>query len=144
MRLPAAILLTCASLAAQVQGHLRFASPGRAEITLDLVDGGHEAFLTIPHQRGEGEQLRLFILSHTGPEAMVLTPDTAPSPLRTPAPAAWKVDHKRGAVRLRTVFGDFWRYTPGLVLPTRFSLGRVEWTLREADLPPKMLVSQGD
>ncbi|HJW09566.1 MAG TPA: hypothetical protein VJ483_08035 [Holophagaceae bacterium] len=144
MRRALAVLFACAALGAQSQGRLRFASPGRAEIILDLVDGGHEAFLTIPHQRGDGEPLRLFVLSHTGPEAMVLTSDVASSPLRAPAPPAWKVDHKRGAARLRTAFGDFWRYTPGLVLPTRFTIGKVEWSLREAELPPKMLVSNGD
>ncbi|HJW32556.1 MAG TPA: hypothetical protein VJ505_04240, partial [Holophagaceae bacterium] len=78
------------------------------------------------------------------PEAMVLPREAGARPLRAAAPAAWKVDHKRGASRLGTAFGEFWRYTPGLVMPTRFHIGAVEWALREADLPPKMLVSRGD
>ena len=126
------------------QGHLRFMARGHREVHLDLVDGGHEAFLSIPPQKGEAEMLRLFVLTHTGPEQMVLPPETAARPLRSQAPPAWKVDHKRGVTRLRTAFGEFWRYTPGLVLPCRFRLNDVEWSLQEADLPPKMLVSRGD
>ncbi|HJU82991.1 MAG TPA: hypothetical protein VJ600_02160, partial [Holophagaceae bacterium] len=111
---PFAALFLAGALAAQApQGHLRFAAKGRADIRLDLVEGGHVAFLTIPPQQGEGESLRLFVLSHTGPEAMVLPREAGARPLRAAAPAAWKVDHKRGASRLGTAFGEFWRYTPG-------------------------------
>jgi hypothetical protein len=143
VRIAAALLAACASLAAQVQGHLRFEAPGRAAIVLELVDGGHPAFLTIPHQRGvaDGEALRLFVLTHTGPEAAVLPPSVEAKPVSAKAPGAWKVDHNGGRGQLATAYATFWRYTPGLVLPVRFKLGPVEWRLMEADLPPKMLVS---
>lgn len=148
MRTPAALLacaLTSASLAAQgqVQGQLRFESPGRAPVVLDLVDGGHPAFLTIPHQRGvaDGEALRTFVLSHSGPEASVLPPQAGAKPLAARAPLAWKVDHNGGRAQLGTAYATFWRYTPGLVLPVRFKLGTAEWRLIAAALPPKMLVS---
>lgn len=146
MRTLAALLLACASLAAQVQGHLRFESPGRAAVVLDLVDGGHPALLSIPHQRGvaEGESVRLFVLTHTGPEPSVLPPQVEAKPMRAKAPLAWKVDHNGGRVQLATSYAIFWRYTPGLVMPVRFKIGRTEWRLMEADLPPKMLVSNDD
>lgn len=142
MRILAA-LLACASLAAQVQGHLRFESTGRAPVVLDLVDGGHPAFLAIPHQRGvaDGEAVRAFVLTHAGPEASVLTPQAEAKPLAAPAPPAWKVDHNGGRAQVGTADATFWRYTPGLVLPVRFKLGTTEWRLIEAALPPKMLVS---
>lgn len=126
-----------------MQGHLRFEAPGRAAIVLDLVDGGHPAFLTIPRQRGvaDGEAVRLFVLTHTGPEASVLPPSVEAKPLVAKAPLAWKVDHNGGRAQLITGYATFWRYTPGLVMPVRFKLGPVEWRLIAADLPPKMLVS---
>ena len=143
MRTLAALLLTCASLAAQVQGHLRFEAQGRAPIVLNLVDGGHPALLAIPHLRGDasGEEVRLFVLTHTGPEASVLPPQVKAKPLRAKAPAAWKVDHNGGRIQLATSYATFWRYTPGLVMPIVFRIGPVEWRLMEADLPPKMLIS---
>lgn len=133
-------------LSAQVQGHLRFEAPGRAPIILDLVDGGHPALLTIPHQRGvaDGEAVRLFVLTHAGPEAQVLPPSVEPKPLKARAPLAWKVDHNGTRAQIGTSYATFWRYTPGLVMPVRFKLGRDEWRLIAADLPPKMLVSFGD
>ncbi|HXC15855.1 MAG TPA: hypothetical protein VNV60_00290 [Holophagaceae bacterium] len=143
MKLLAALLFACASLSAQVQGHLRFEAPGRAPIVLDLVDGGHPAFLTIPHQRGveDGEAVRRFVLTHTGPEASVLPPSVEAKPMPAKAPLAWKVDHNGGRAQLATGYAAFWRYTPGLVIPVWFKLGQVEWRLIAADLPPKMLVS---
>ncbi len=139
-----AALLVSSLLGAQApQGHLSYRAKGHAGVSLDLVDGGHIAFLSILPQKGEAEALRIFVLSHTGPETLAL-PDAGASLMKTPAPAAWKVSAKRGRARLRTPYGEFWRYTPGLVLPTRFRINEVEWTLREAELPPKMLVSQGD
>jgi hypothetical protein len=146
VKLLAALLLACVSLSAQVQGHLRFEAPGRAPIVLDLVDGGHPAFLAISHQRGvaDGEAVRLFVLTHTGPEASVLPPSVEAKPMRVQAPLAWKVDHNGGRTQLATSYAIFWRYTPGLVMPVRFKLGTVEWRLIAADLPPKMLVSNGD
>jgi hypothetical protein len=143
VKLILALLLAC-SLSAQVQGHLRFETPGRAPILLDLVDGGHPAFLTIPHQRGvaDGEAVRLFVLTHAGPEASVLPPSVEAKPVPAKAPLAWKVDHNGGRAQLATSYATFWRYTPGLVLPVRFKLGAVEWRLIAADLPPKMLVSK--
>ena len=146
MKLFPALLLTCASLPAQVRGHLRFEAPGRAPVVLDLVDGGHPAFLAIPHQRGvaDGEAVRLFVLTHTGPEASVLPPSVEVKPMPSKAPLAWKVDHNGGRAQLATSYATFWRYTPGLLLPVRFRVGAVEWRLIAADLPPKMLVSNGD
>jgi hypothetical protein len=143
VRILAALFLACASLAAQVQGHLRFESPGRAAIVLDLVDGGHPAFLAIPHQRGvaDGEAVRLFVLTHTGPEASVLPAQVEAKPMRAKAPPAWKVDHNGSRAQLETGYAIFWRYTPGLVMPVRFKIGTAEWRLMEAYLPPKMLVS---
>jgi len=143
VRLRALLFLACAALSAQVQGHLHFEAPGRAPIVLDLVDGGHPAFLAIPHQRGvaDGEAVRLFVLTHTGPEGSVLPPSVEAKPLPAKAPAAWKVDHNGGRAQLITSYATFWRYTPGLVMPVRFKLGPVEWRLIGADLPPKMLVS---
>jgi hypothetical protein len=140
----AGLLFACASLSAQVQGHLRFEAAGRAPIVLDLVDGGHPAFLTIPRQRGveDGEAVRMFVLTHTGPEASVLPPSVETKPLTTKAPAAWRVDHNGGRAQIVTGYATFWRYTPGLVMPVRFKLGTVEWRLIAADLPPKMLISK--
>ena len=139
------MFLACA-LAAQSQGHLRFEAPGHAPIVLDLVDGGHPAFLAIPHQRGveDGEAVRLFVLTHSGPEASVLPPQVDAKPLPAKAPAAWKVDHNSTRAELGTSYAVFWRYTPGLVLPVKFKLGKDEWRLIEAELPPKMLVSDGE
>lgn len=139
----AALLFACASLAAQVQGHLRFEAKGRAPIVLDLVDGGHPAFIAIPHQRGvaDSEAVRLFVLTHTGPEGEILPPGPGVKAMTAKAPPAWKVDHNGGRAQLLTSYAVFWRYTPGLVLPVRFKLGTVEWRLMEAYLPPKMLVS---
>lgn len=143
MKLLAALCFACATLSAQVQGHLRFEAQGHAPIVLDLVDGGHPAFLTIPHQRGvaDGEAVRLFVLTHTGPEAAVLPSSVEAKPIAAKLPAAWKVDHNGGRAQLATSYATFWRYTPGLVMPVRFKLGAVEWRLIEAALPPKMLVS---
>ena len=143
MRALASLILLCAPLAAQVQGHLRFESPGRAPIVLDLVDGGHPAFLTIPHQRGveDGEAVRLFVLTHSGPEGQMLPPSVEAKAMAAKAPAAWKVDHNGGRAQLITSYATFWCYTPGLVMPVRFRLGAMEWRLIAADLPPKMLVS---
>lgn len=42
---------------------------------------------------------------------------------------------------ISTSYAQFWRYTPGLVLPVAFKLGKDTWRLIEADLPPKLLVS---
>ena len=146
MKLLAALSLACASLVAQVQGHLRFEAKGHAPIVLDLVDGGHPAFLAIPHQRGvaDAEAVRLFVLTHTGPEGQFLVPSVEPKPMKALAPAAWKVDHNGTRVQIQTTYATFWRYTPGLVLPVRFLIGKDEWRLIQADLPPKMLVSNGD
>ena len=143
MRILAALLFACASVSAQVQGHLRFETPGQAPVVLDLVDGGHPAFLTISHQRGvaDGEAVRRFVLTHTGPEHSVLSSSVKASPMSAKAPPAWKVDHNGGRTQLMTSYATFWRYTPGLVMPVRFKLGQVEWRLIAADLPPKMLVS---
>ena len=143
MRLLAGLLLACVPLAAQVQGHLRFEAPGRAPIVLDLVDGGHIALLTIPHQRGvaDAEAVRMFVLTHTGPETEVLPPSVKAKPMGAKTPLSWKVDHNGGRVQLATSYATFWRYTPGLVMPVRFKLDAVEWRLIQADLPPKMLVS---
>lgn len=141
-----AFLLAWAPLAAQVQGHLRFEAMGHAPVILDLVDGGHPAFLSIARQRGVGDaaDLRLFVLTHTGPEKQVLPPQVEAKPLKARSSPAWKVDHNGARVLLGTSYATFWRYTPGLVMPVRFKLGRDEWRLIAADLPPKMLVSDGD
>ncbi len=146
MRILAALLLACAALSAQVQGHLRFEAPGHAPVVLDLVDGGHPAFLAIARQRGvdDASALRLFVLTHTGPEGQVLPAEVKAKPLKALVPAAWKVDHNGARTLLATSYATFWRYTPGLVMPVRFKLGRDEWRLIAADLPPKMLVSDGD
>ncbi len=110
---------------------------------LALVDGGHPAFLAISHQRGveDAEAVRAFVLTHTGPEASVLPASVEVKPMTAKAPLAWKVDHNGSRAQLTTTYAIFWRYTPGLVMPVRFKLGTVEWRLIEADLPPKMLVS---
>ena len=143
MRRFAALLFACAALAAQAQGHLRFEAAGHAPIVLDLVDGGHPAFLAIPHQRGveDGEAVRVFVLTHTGPEASVLPPQVEAKPVAAKAPMAWKVDHNGTRAQVATAYATFWRYTPGLVMPVKFRLGAAEWRLIEAQLPPKMLVS---
>ena len=142
----AALFLVCAALAGQAQGHLRFEAAGHAPVVLDLVDGGHPAFLAIPHQRGgaDAEALRLFVLTHAGPEAQALPPQAGAKALKEKSPAAWKVDHNGSRALLVTSYATFWRYTPGLVMPVRFKLGADEWRLIAADLPPKMLVSNED
>jgi hypothetical protein len=130
--------LSSVSLLAQVtQGQLIYASSSGRTVSLPLVDGGHPAFLTIQAQQGDAEKLRLFVLSHAGPERMV-APEA--SVLKAKSPKTWRVTHKGDRTLKANAEATFWCYTPGLALPSSFKMLNIQWTLQRADLPPKMLV----
>lgn len=139
MRGPLALTCIAAlSVQAQTAGRLVYVTgPGRV-VRLDVLDGNHQAFVTLPVLQGQAGTLRDFVLAHTGPERVV-----APQAKVLPdqAPAAWKVRWKRGQRLLGTPEVIYWSYTPGLLLPVRFTLGKDLWRLQSADLPPRMFVS---
>ncbi len=138
-RAPAAVL--CAVLGAQApEGSLRFAAGGRT-VSFSVVGGGHRAFVTLRPGTGAEARVRLFVLSHTGPERLIVP---ASELLKEKAPAAWKVSHRGDRRLVRTPEATYWSYTPGLVLPVRFRLDGQEWRLVSAELPPTMFVSTGD
>ncbi len=118
------------------QGALRFSS-GAKRIDLQVVAGNHPAFISLRHETGEAEALRMFLLTHSGPEKMI-----APNSLTmtTQAPSRWKVSKHRGTRLIQSDEAIYWCYTPGLVLPSRFNLGNAAWKLESADLPPLMFV----
>ena len=123
---------------AQTVGRLVYVTgPGRT-VTLDVKDGDHKAFITLPVLQGQAGVLRDFVLTHTGPEKVV-APQAAPVP--GPIPYTWKVQSKGDHRLLRTSEVLYWSYTPGLVIPVQFTLGRDLWKLQHADLPPRMFVS---
>lgn len=142
IRLGIAILLAIPVLAQapKAVGRLHYVTgPGRA-VTLVVVDGGHKAFVTLRPEQGQAAQVRGFVLAHTGPERLI-----APTaqPLKEAAPPGWKVMERGDRHLLRTAEADYWTYTPGLVLPVRFKAAGVEWRLLSAEMPPRMLVSDG-
>lgn len=123
---------------AQAVGRLVYATgPGRL-VRLDVLDGDHKAFITLPVLQGQAGQLRDFVLSHTGPERLIVPQGrTIPGKI----PPTWKVTYKQDRRLLQTPEAIFWCYTPGLVIPVEFTLGRDLWKLQSADLPPRMFVS---
>lgn len=135
-------LLLCAALAAraQVVGRLLYVTgPGRG-VRMDILDGGHRAFVTLAPLTGQAGTVRDFVLTHTGPEQLVAPGATL---LNEQAPPEWKVQAKGGRRLLRNPEATFWAYTPGLVIPVRFTVGKDAWRLQHADLPPRMFVSAG-
>lgn len=130
-----AVALSCR---AQVVGRLVYVTgPGRI-VRLDVLDGAHQAFITLPVLQGQAGVLRDFVLTHTGPEKVVLPQAT---PVAEKAPQGWKVQSKGDRRLLKTTEALYWSYTPGLVLPVQFVLGKDLWRLQSADLPPRMFVS---
>lgn len=141
----AGLILPCLALvlgsSAQAQpsrGKLVYATAVGRAVTLTVVEGGHPALVTLKAETGTAERFRLFVLAHSGPEAMVakgarLLPDRAP--------AGWRVGASAQTTLLRTGEATYWRYTAGLVVPVRFLFDRQEWTLQGAELPPRMLVA---
>ncbi|MBL0210355.1 MAG: hypothetical protein IPQ13_05505 [Holophagaceae bacterium] len=115
---------------------MRYLSGGR-RAELQVVDGNHPAFIALRPEQGELAALRAFVLTHTGPEKMIAPNATT---LKQTAPAAWKVGKHRGVKMLRTDQATYWCYTPGLVLPAAFRVGKATWQLQSADLPPLMFV----
>lgn len=123
---------------AQIVGRLVYVTgPGRT-VRLDVLDGDHKAFITLPVLQGQAGVLRDFVMSHTGPEKVV-APQAVP--LSEKAPSTWKVQWKGDRRLLRTPGLLFWSYTPGLVVPAQFTLGKDLWSLQSADLPPRMFIS---
>jgi hypothetical protein len=121
-------------------GRLIYRTPSGRAVTLQIVDGGHPAFISLKKEQGDAEVLREFVLAHSGPEKVV---DGALKPLAEQAPLTWKVDAKGDRTLLKGQEATFWRYTPGLVLPARFKLLKQEWALIAAELPHRMLVEAG-
>ncbi len=143
MRARAVAFLGLAVWTAQAQaslGKLIYRTPAGRAVTLQIVDGGHPAFISLKREQGDAEVLREFVLAHSGPEKVV---DGALKPLPEQAPLTWKVDAKGDRTFLKGGEAIFWRYTPGLVLPVRFRLLKQEWALIAAELPHRMLVEQG-
>ncbi len=129
--------LTCLSLTAQApRGTLRYGS-GTRRVELQVLDGNHPALIALRPEKGEAAILREFVLTHTGPEKMIVP---QANPLKTVAPAAWKVTKHRGTRLLQSGDTLYWCYTPGLVLPVTFRIGQVTWKLQSAELPPLMFV----
>jgi hypothetical protein len=142
MRLPWVLLLSLVVSTVQAQGLGRLmyrTSAGRA-VTLQIVDGGHPAFIGLKKEQGDAEVLRQFVLAHSGPEKGV---DPRLAALRELAPPHWKVDAKGDRTLLKGAEATFWRYTPGLVLPVRFKLLKQDWALMAAELPHRMFVESG-
>jgi hypothetical protein len=110
-------------------------------VSFPVVGAGHRAFVTLRPVPGAEARARLFVLSHTGPERLIVP---ASELLKERAPAAWKVSHRGDRRLVRTPEATYWSYTPGLVLPVRFRLDGQDWRLVSAELPPKMFVSTGD
>lgn len=138
-----ALLLALAALVLPAQapvGRLHYVTgPGRA-VTLQVLEGGHPAFVTLRPESGRAGEVRLFVLTHTGPEKLVAPSSRA---LQQAAPVGWRVSAKGDRRMVRTGEADYWCYTPGLVVPVRFRAAGVEWRLLSADLPPRMFVSDG-
>lgn len=135
-----ALAIPVLAQAPQAVGRLHYVTgPGRA-VTLVVVDGGHKAFVTLRPEQGQAGQVRLFVLTHSGPEKLIVPSGQA---LKEAAPAAWRVSAKGDRRLLRTAEADYWGYTPGLVVPVRFKAAGVEWRLLSAEMPPRMLVSDG-
>lgn len=123
---------------AQKVGQLVYVTgPGRT-VRLDVQDGDHKAFITLPVLPGQAGGLRDFVMTHTGPEKVVAPSATV---LGEKAPTGWKVQAKGDRRLLRTPEVLYWGYTPGLVIPVQFTLGKDLWRLQSADLPPRMFVS---
>lgn len=123
---------------AQIVGRLVYVTgPGRV-VRLEVLDGDHKAFITLPVLQGQAGSLRDFVLTHTGPEKLIVPQGR---PVSGRIPSAWKVTYKRDHRLLQTPEAIFWCYTPGLVLPVQFTLGKDLWKLQSADLPPRMFVS---
>jgi len=134
---PLLLGLAALSLQAQTLGRLMYRTAAGRAVTLQVVDGGHPAFVTLQREQGDAEALRQFVLSHSGPEKAV---DPGLVPQREKAPLTWRVDAKGDRTFLQGREATYWRYTPGLVLPMRFKLLKQEWTLMTADLPHRMFV----
>ncbi len=133
----ALVCLASFSLTAQTpRGTLRFSS-GARRAALQVIDGNHPAFISLRPEQGELALLREYFLTHTGPEKMIVA---NPNPLKTVAPAAWKVTRHRGEKLIQTDDATYWCYTPGLVLPVTFRIGQATWKLESADLPPLLFV----
>lgn len=130
--------LACLSLAAQgTEGRLTFEAGGR-RVDFTVLGAGHRALVTLARGNEREARARLFVLTHTGPERLVVP---GAEVLKEKAPAAWTVSHRADRRLLRTPEATFWCYTPGLVLPVRFRIDGEPWRLVSAELPPKMFVS---
>lgn len=132
------LLAAALTLSAQDVGRLLYVTgPGRG-VTLVVQDGGHKAFVTLRPEAGQAAEVRRFVLTHAGPEKVV-----APGAklLFEHASAAWRVREKADRRMLKTPEATYWSYTPGLVLPVRFQVGKDQWRLLSADLPPRMFIS---
>lgn len=135
-----ALLLAVAALSLRAQavvGRLHYVTgPGRA-VTLQVLDGGHRAFVTLRPEQGQAGVVRAFVLSHTGPERLVAPMGRA---LAERAPEAWKVSAQADRHLLQGDGVVYWSYTPGLVLPVRFTAAGAAWRLLSAEVPPRMFV----
>jgi hypothetical protein len=123
--------------AQQPLGQLLYATRAGRGISLTVVDGGHPAFVTLKPEVGDAEAFRIFVLTHSGPEAMVAKGAML---LKVRAPQGWRAGSTGDNALLATPEVTYWRYTAGLVLPARFTWGGQAWSLTSASVPPRMLV----
>ena len=129
--------LICVSISAQAaRGTLTFTT-GTKRVELQVVEANHPALVTLRAEKGDSAVLRQFLLTHTGPEKLI-APNVVK--LKEQAPLAWKVLKHRGVRLLQSDEAVYWCYTPGLVLPVRFSIGQERWELVSAELPPLLFV----
>ena len=122
------------------EGRLIYAV-ARRTVAFSVVGAGHRALVTLPPVKDADAPGRLFILTHTGPERLIV-PDA--QALKEKAPQTWKVSHSGDRRLLRNAESTYWCYTPGLVLPVRFRIGGEDWALVSAELAPKMFVATRD
>jgi hypothetical protein len=138
-----AVLLGQATPQTQGQraGTLMYRTPQGRAVTFVVEDAGHPAFVRLKAEAGDAGELRTFVLAHAGLERMI-----APGAklLKEKAPSGWKVDHNRTDQLVEAGGVTYWRYSPSLVVPVRFSFGKASWSLLAADLPPRMLISTGE
>jgi hypothetical protein len=123
--------------AQQPLGQLLYATRAGRGISLTVVDGGHPAFVTLKPEVGDAEAFRIFVLTHSGPEALIAKGALL---LKEQAPQGWRAGPTGTQAMLTTPEATYWRYTAGLVLPARFTWGKQTWSLSSANVPPRMFV----
>lgn len=136
--LPVALVALVPALRAQNLGRLLYSNRVGRAISLNVVEAGHPARMTLQPETEDAETFRVFVLAHAGQESLAakgahLLPEKPPS--------GWKVKSNRGGALLKTPEATYWRYTSGWVLPVRFKLLGQDWQLLSADLPPRIFTA---